>query len=141
MSLYFDDEWLKQYEARGGKYRDMSKKARSEGKPQAEKPKRRNKYNARKTEFEGDIYDSKHEAEVSAQMKMLGKALEFKGLAKQVTFYLPGGVTYKADFVTLNHDGTYTVYDAKGEATKKDKAYRIKKKQMENCLGLEIKEV
>lgn len=138
MSLYFDEEWLKQYEARGGKYRDMGKKAAA---PEADKPRRRNKYNAKKTESDGTVYDSRHEADVSARLKMLGKALEFKGLAQQVTFYLPGGVTYRADFVTLNHDGTYTVYDAKSEATKKDKVYRLKKKQMENCLGIEIKEV
>lgn len=48
---------------------------------------------------------------------------------------------YIADFVTQEADGTYTVYDAKSEATRKDKTYRLKRRQMKNCLGIEIQEV
>ena len=59
----------------------------------------------------------------------------------QQEFILPGGVKYIADFVTLKRDRTYDVIDAKSEATRKDKAYRIKKKLMKNCLGLDIIEV
>ena len=46
-----------------------------------------------------------------------------------------------ADFVTFNADGSYTVYDAKSEATRRDKVYRLKRRQMRECLGLEIEEV
>ena len=59
----------------------------------------------------------------------------------QVPFLLPGGVKYIADFVVLEKDGTYTVMDAKSEATRKDKTYRLKKRLMRECLGLEIVEV
>ena len=59
----------------------------------------------------------------------------------QVPFDLPGGVKYIADFVTLERDGTFTVWDAKSEATARDKAYRIKKRQMKECLGINVQEV
>ena len=58
-----------------------------------------------------------------------------------MAFLLPGGVKYVADFVTLNTDGTWSVLDAKSEATSRDKAYRIKRKLMRECLGIEIEEV
>ncbi len=74
-------------------------------------------------------------------MRLRCRSGEFKGLARQVAFYLPGGVKDMADFVSLNADGSYTVYDAKSEATRRDKVYRLKRRQMRECLGLEIKEV
>ena len=46
-----------------------------------------------------------------------------------------------ADFVTLEPDGTFTVYDAKSAATARDKVYRLKKRQMQACNHIEIREV
>ena len=66
---------------------------------------------------------------------------ELLGVFCQVPFRLPGEVVYIADFVALNRDGTYSVMDAKSEATRRDKVYRLKRKLMKNCLGLEIREV
>lgn len=63
------------------------------------------------------------------------------GVVCQQAFALPGGVKYIADFVALKNDGTYDVIDAKSEATRKDKVYRLKRKQMRNVLGIEIVEV
>ena len=59
----------------------------------------------------------------------------------QVVFELPGGIKYIADFVTLEPDGTYRVWDAKSAATARDKVYRLKKRLMRECLGLEITEI
>ncbi|MCE5342571.1 MAG: DUF1064 domain-containing protein, partial [Eubacteriales bacterium] len=64
-----------------------------------------------------------------------------RGVMTQVRFGVPGGVTYIADFVTLETDGTYRVLDAKSEATKRDKVYRLKKRLMKECLGIVIQEV
>lgn len=102
---------------------------------------KRAKYGNRKTEADGRIFDSKHEAEVYRDLLMLWKAGEILGVMCQVAFLLPGGVKYIADFVTLGKDGRYTVMDAKSEATRKDKTYRLKKRQMRECLGIEIAEV
>ena len=119
------------------------KKQRDAAAPDApvKAPQRESKYGNRKTERDGLRFDSKHEAGWYETLRLRGLAGEFYGLARQVTFFLPGGVKYIADFVTLNTDGTYTVLDAKSEATRKDKVYRLKRRQMEQCLGIEIKEV
>lgn len=106
----------------------------------AEAPKR-SKYGNRKTEVDGILFDSQHEANMYAEMDLEVKAGKYRALLCQVTFLLPGGVAYRADFVTLNTDGTYTVYDAKSAATRKDKVYRLKKRLMKNCLGIDIVEV
>ena len=102
---------------------------------------RRNKYNNIKTEVDGELMDSKHEAEQYKVFQLQVRGGVYRAVLTQVPFMLPGGVVYKADFVTLNNDGTYTVFDAKSEATRKDKAYRIKNRQMKNCLNIEIKEI
>ena len=119
------------------------KKQREAAAPDApsKAPQRGSKYGNRKTELDGLRFDSRHEADCYETLRLRGLAGKFYGLARQVTFFLPGGVKYIADFVTLNADGTYTVIDAKSEATRKDKVYRLKRRQMEQCLGIEIEEV
>ena len=101
----------------------------------------RKKYGNQTAEADGKKFDSKHEAKIYERLRLECLAGEHWGLGCQVAFYLPGGVKYIADFVTLESDGTFTVYDAKSEATRKDKTYRLKKRQMKNCLGIEIQEV
>lgn len=101
----------------------------------------RSKYGNRKTEKDGERFDSQHEAKAHAELMLRVMAGELRAVARQVPFRLPGGVVYRADFVTLNRDGTYTVMDAKSEATARDKVYRLKKRQMRECLGIEIMEV
>ena len=134
--LEFDEAWLRDYEARTGL------KAKDPGAPSPpQREKRRNKYNARKTEYNGHIYDSAHEAQIAQQMDFRLRAGEIRGWIPQVEFNLPGSVKYRADFVVLRNDGRYDVVDAKSEATRKDKAYRIKRRQMQEVLGIEIREV
>ncbi|MBP3409423.1 MAG: DUF1064 domain-containing protein [Clostridia bacterium] len=134
--LVFDEQWLKDYEARTGlKVKDPG----APSPPRTEK--RRNKYNARRTEYNGRVYDSAHEAETAQQMDFRLKAGDIRGWIPQVEFALPGGVKYRADFVVLRNDGRYDVVDAKSDATRKDKTYRIKRRQMKEVLGIEIVEV
>lgn len=134
--LTFDEEWLADYERRTGrKARETSGKPRPE--PPKQEKKRRSKYNAKPTMLDGRRYDSKREAERAAQLKVLWQAHEIVGFAEQVEFLLPGGIRYRADFVILNRDGTFTIEDAKGVQTKE---YRMKKKLMAE-MGLQIREV
>ena len=101
---------------------------------------RQSKYGNQRTEVDGDVYDSKHEAQIAALLALDCKAGYYKGMARQVPFYLPGGVKYIADFVVFHTDGRYEVIDAKSEATKNNAVYRLKKRQMRECLGITITE-
>jgi hypothetical protein len=97
----------------------------------------RSKYNNRRTELDGKTYDSAREAGRAAELKLLVAAGEIAAVLEQVNFRLPGGVVYRADFVLLKWDGTFTVEDAKGVRTKE---YSIKRRLMREK-GLDIKEV
>ena len=102
---------------------------------------KRSKYGNRRTESDGKRFDSKHEAKVYEELRLRCLGGEFIGLALQVAFYLPGGIKYVADFVAFLPDGGYVVMDAKSEATRKDKVYRLKKRLMKECRKIEIQEV
>ena len=130
MALHVSAEWLEAYRRRTGLGATVADR-------QEEKPGKRTKYGNVKE----DGFDSRHEKAAYDELRLACAGGVYKGLARQVPFYLPGGVKYIADFVTLNNDGTYTVFDAKSEATRKDKVYRLKRRQMENCLGITIREV
>ena len=137
--LVFSDEWLKEYEKRTG-LGEHGKNDRA-GTPAEQKPKKRSKYGNRRTECGGRVFDSAHEAEVFKQLDLRVRAGDLRGVVCQQVFALPGGVKYIADFVALKNDGTYDVLDAKSEATRKDKTYRLKRRQMKEVLGIEIVEV
>ena len=136
--LEFNEAWLRDYEARTGKRAHELGALGTPAKPAEEK---RSKYGNRRTEYAGRRFDSIHEAEVYKELELRVRAGELRGVICQQTFLLPGGVKYVADFVTLNPDGTYSVMDAKSEATRMDKVYRIKRRQMRECLGIEIIEI
>lgn len=129
----FDEKWLAEYSRRTG--------IRVPGAGQAEKTPSRPKYGNIRTTVDGRAFDSLHEAETYKGLLIRWKAGEIRSVLCQVPFLLPGGVKYIADFVALENDGKYTVMDAKSEATRKDKVYRLKKRQMRECLGIEILEV
>ena len=99
------------------------------------------KYGNEKVCRGGKRFDSKHEAAVYEELRLRCMAGEYLGLGLQVAFYLPGGIKYLADFVAITKGGGIVVMDAKSEATRRDKVYRLKKRLMKECLGLEIREV
>lgn len=138
--MEFDEQWLRDYCRRTGTKFPMAGIAGIGFSACGESKRKDSKYGNRKTKANGRVFDSAHEAKAFAEMELAFKAGEIRALMCQVVFLLPGGVRYLADFVTLNNDGTYTVYDAKSDATRKDKVYRIKKRQMRECLGIEIQE-
>lgn len=109
-------------------------------KPEKPAPVRR-KYGNNPTDRDGHHFDSKHEADRYDELMLLLKAGEIRGVLLQHPFRLPGDVIYRADFVVLDNDGTWRVEDAKSVATARDKVYRLKKRQMRECLGIEVHEV
>lgn len=112
-------------------------------------PKKRPKYGNRKTDVNGIPFDSQHEAEIYLQLMDRVKAGELKCVMRQVRFDLGNGpyaakesrYQYIADFVTVDSDNRMAVLDAKSEATRKDRTYINKKKQMMAEWGLEVQEV
>lgn len=112
-------------------------------------PKKKPKYGNRKTDVNGIPFDSQHEAEVYLQLMDRVKAGELKCVMRQVRFDLGGGpycskesrYQYIADFVTVDPDNRVAVLDAKSEATRKDRTYINKKKQMMAEWGIEVQEV
>ena len=146
--LDFTEEWFRDYQRRTG-LGEHGKK--DDGNPSVSPSAShlplhkggtgRSKYGNTRTERDGRRFDSKHEADVYDQLQLRVRAGELRGIVCQQPFLLPGGVKYIADFVALKNDGTYDVIDAKSVATRKDKVYRIKRRQMKEVLGIEIVEV
>lgn len=109
--------------------------------PHPEPPKRQ-KYGNQRVEVDGIKFDSKHEAAIYQELMLRVRAGELKTVCRQVKFDLPGGIVYVADFLAIRPDlSIESVYDAKSEATKKNRVYINKKKQMKACWGIEIREV
>lgn len=86
-----------------------------------EKPKpKKAKYNNKGTWHDGVFFRSQLECKRYCQLKLLFHAGEIAGFTLQPEFILQEGnennraITYKADFLILNNDGTYTVEDTKG---------------------------
>lgn len=103
---------------------------------------KRQKYGNKRVEIDGIKFDSQHEANIYQELMLRVRAGELKTVCRQVKFDLPGGIVYVADFVTIRPDFSIEgVYDAKSPATKQNRVYINKKKQMKACWGIEIQEV
>ena len=95
----------------------------------------RHKFNAKPTVKNGLKFPSKAEARRYDQlmaMKVLGHISFF---LRQVPFDLPGGITYRADFLIFWSDGTCTVEDVKGYETQE---FKIKRKLLESTYPIEL---
>lgn len=113
---------------------------RRRGETPAREKKKPLKYRNERVSIDGMKFDSRHEAEVYSGLQLLQKAGEIRCVCRQVSFDLPGGIRYVADFVTLDNDFHAEVYDAKSEITRKDRVYINKKKQMKAIYGIDIRE-
>ena len=106
------------------------------------KPKK-SKYGAVKTEVDGIVFDSKHEAKRYQELRLLEQAGEIINLRLQVPFELiPKSkygmpIRYIADFMYNDLNGQLIVEDAKGVKTP---VYRLKRRLMAELKGIEIKE-
>lgn len=109
-----------------------------------------NKYNAKKTFYNGRWYDSKKEADFSKRLNSLKHAHNTADRVVRIEYQVPYDIyiktkhvfTYFADFRVIYHDLKQTVFDVKG--TKSGAAYamfRLKKKCVKAYYKIEIKEI
>ena len=109
----------------------------------------RNKYHAKKTTVDGQVFDSAHEAEVWQVLHVEHCAGVITDLVRQRKFplwvvpqkgdQLPILIgNYTADFV-CRRDGQLEVIDAKSRATKTE-AYQLRKKLFEALYGVVVTE-
>ena len=102
-----------------------------------------NKYHAKKAEYNGIKFDSKHERDRYIELLLMERAKEITDLKTQVRFPLIAKskygreIVYVADF-TYYKDGVLVVEDAKSPATR-TQIYRLKKRLMAEK-GIVIKE-
>ncbi len=99
---------------------------------------KRSKYGAKKTSIDGHTFDSQKEANYYEELKIRLQAKDIMGFCLQPIFVLAPGLTYKADFIVFNNNGTTEIIDTKGFKTKE---YIAKKKVFEDKYNLKIKEV
>lgn len=109
--------------------------------PGVKKTKMRSKYNNIKTTIDGIEFDSRKEADYYCQLKLLKRAGEIRDFGLQPryelqpTFEKDGtthrSITYVADFVVVNNNGTTDVIDVKSAKNFKTDVYKIKKKLFE----------
>lgn len=120
--------------------------------PGSVKPKRSKYGNVPTTDAAGIRHASKRQAKRYTELGYRVRSGEILMLAREVRFRLPGGVEYRADHVYANQralevmaglveSGDLVVEDVKSEATRQDKSYRTKAKQMRECLGIPVIEV
>ena len=103
---------------------------------------RRGKYNAKRTEIDGYIFASRHEANRYSELKLLEYAGEIKDLELQPVYpcEVNGHLVckYIADFRYRLPSGREVVEDAKGVKTD---VYRLKNKLVRALYGVVIVEV
>ena len=99
---------------------------------------RRSKYNVVPTEYKGVRFASRREAAYCAELDMLKAAGEVAYYLRQVPIHLPGGITYRVDYVVFYADGQVRCVDVKGHRTA---IYKLKKKQVEALYPITIEEV
>jgi hypothetical protein len=99
------------------------------------------KYRNVKTVVDGIVFDSKREANRYGLLKLRQRLKEIRNLRCHVLYTLAVNdvavCKYEADFVYEEGNGT-VVEDVKGVRTA---VYKLKKKLMKACLGIEIREV
>lgn len=100
-----------------------------------------NKYNAKRTFFDGIWFDSKKEAHRYQQLKLMLRAGKISDLELQPRYDIVVNgekiCYYKADFRYIEN-GELVVEDVKGMQTS---VYKLKKKLVKACHGIEIREV
>ena len=111
-----------------------------------------NKFRNKKVTVDGILFDSKKEAGIYQELKLLRASGELKEFERQVKFELipsqkdeagkviERAVTYTADFVLTYPDDEVAVIDAKGNRAL-DAKYPIKRKMMLYFHKIRIKEL
>ena len=103
---------------------------------------RRGKYNAKKTEVDGRVFDSRAEARRYSELCLMEKAGEIDDLQCQPVFDIVINgkhiCNYFADFHYIDKSGSQIVEDVKGVKTA---VYKLKKRMVEAAYNIKITEV
>ena len=107
---------------------------------------KKNKYGNKKVVTLADgVFDSKKEYARFKTLCVLERAGEITDLRRQIVYpfelYNIKICKYVCDFAYYKKDDTLVIEDVKSEATRKSRAYRIKKKMMKAFYGIDIQEV
>ena len=87
-------------------------------------PRPRHKFSAKRTERDGQSFDSKLEARLFDQLELQKRAGEVLFFLRQVPLHLPGGVKLVIDFQVFYANGEVRFLDAKGVETEQFRAKR-----------------
>jgi len=93
-------------------------------------PVKKQKYNANRIRVDGMLFDSQLEADYYSDLKLQLKMGTIRGFCRQPEFVFQEGfaatrpITYRADFIVFNLDGTYEIIDTKGFETQEFKRTR-----------------
>jgi len=98
----------------------------------------RHNIKAKSVVHDGYTFPSKKEAAYYEQLKVCQQSGDVVFFLRQTPIHLPGGVTYRVDFLVFLADGTVEFVDVKGVITPE---YLIKKKVVEATYPITIKEV
>lgn len=102
---------------------------------------RRNKFGAKRIVVDGEAFDSKREASLYYQFKLLERAGKISKLRRQPKYSLTvNGVeiaTYRPDWDYIEK-GALHVIDVKSEPTAKKRDFILIKKLMKACHGIEV---
>jgi len=85
---------------------------------------KRNKYNAKPTEYRGWRFDSRAEATFAALLDQRKESGQVAYWLRQPAFDLTDTDRYKADFLVIESDGTIYAVDVKGMETPRFKKIR-----------------
>lgn len=101
------------------------------------------KFRNRKTVVDGITFDSAKEARRWSELNLLLRAGQISELERQEVYRLTVSdqliCKYVADFSYLEN-GVHIVEDVKSDHTRKLPVYRLKKKLLRACYGVEIRE-
>jgi hypothetical protein len=97
----------------------------------------RHKFNAKPTTVDDIRFSSKREAAYYQNLCQAKKSGQLLFFLRQVGFALPGGVTYRCDFLEFWANGEVRFVDVKGMKTP---MYILKKKQVESLYPVQIVE-
>lgn len=98
-------------------------KVHGDKKSPVKKPKKKNKYNAKRIKLDGICFDSQKEAEYYSNLKLLVRSGAIDGFTHHGNMIVAEGIDdergsiYETDFIVFYPDGHYEVVDTKGVET------------------------
>ena len=101
------------------------------------------KYHAQRTEYGGQVYHSKKEAQYAEGLDLRKATGDLDFYLTQVPIRLPGGVVYRLDFLEFKRDRKYILYEIRLVEVKGHRVQtgEVKRKIAEAVLGLKIEVV